>query len=214
MVGFLRHGSRTRGLVAGMGTPGDGGVRGEGRQPKPSGDVGTWIGEGIPRRRRMYAEMGDSAVMQTAGSGGSGESAGGAGGRMGGGRGGASGGGRMRWRREGIAVGGGGGGGGGAMMGGGGGGAMRGARAGAAAGCGGRRWDGEPVSFCTTSRKLDLSMLYTGGWGGGWSAGTEGACGGGSGGGGRGAGGGGEGALMAEAGAEETEAEDDCLEIL
>lgn len=52
--------------------------------------------------------MGDSAVMQTAGSGGSGESAGGAGGRMGGGRGGASGGGRMRCRREGIAVGGGG----------------------------------------------------------------------------------------------------------
>lgn len=47
------HGSRTRGLVAGMGTPGDGGVRGEGRQPKPSGDVGTWIGDGIPRRRRM-----------------------------------------------------------------------------------------------------------------------------------------------------------------
>lgn len=47
------HGSRTRGLVAGMGTPGDGGVRGEGRQPKPSGEVGTWIGEGIPRRRRM-----------------------------------------------------------------------------------------------------------------------------------------------------------------
>lgn len=42
-----RHGSRTRGLVAGMGTPGDG------RQPKPSGDVGTWIGDGIPRRRRM-----------------------------------------------------------------------------------------------------------------------------------------------------------------
>jgi hypothetical protein len=36
-----------------MGTPGDGGVRGEGKQPKPSGDVGTWIGEGIPRRRRM-----------------------------------------------------------------------------------------------------------------------------------------------------------------
>jgi hypothetical protein len=51
--GFPRHGSRTRGLVAGMGTPGDGGVRGEGRQPKPSGDVGTWIGDGIPRRRRM-----------------------------------------------------------------------------------------------------------------------------------------------------------------
>jgi hypothetical protein len=48
--GFLhhaRHGSRTRGLVAGMGTPGDG------RQPKPSGDVGARIGEGIPRRRRM-----------------------------------------------------------------------------------------------------------------------------------------------------------------
>lgn len=51
--GFLGHGSRTRGLVAGIATPGDGGVRGEGRQPNPSGDVGTWIGEGIPRRRRM-----------------------------------------------------------------------------------------------------------------------------------------------------------------
>lgn len=137
-----------------MATPGDGGVRGEGRQPKPSCEAGTWIGEGIPRRRRMYAEMGDSAVMQTAGSGGSGESAGGAGGRMGGGRGGASGGGRMRWRREGIAVGSGGGG----MMGGGGGGGggMAGVTAG---GWGGRRCDGEPVSFCTTSRKSDLSML-------------------------------------------------------
>jgi hypothetical protein len=50
---------------------------------------------------------------------------------------------------------------------------MRGARAGVGAGCGGRRWDGEPVSFYTTSRKSDLSMLYTGGWGGGWSAGME-----------------------------------------
>uniref|UniRef100_A0A0E0NQT9 Uncharacterized protein n=2 Tax=Oryza TaxID=4527 RepID=A0A0E0NQT9_ORYRU len=49
----LGHGSRTRGLVAGMGTPGDGGVRGEGRHPNPSGEVGTWIGDGIPRRRRM-----------------------------------------------------------------------------------------------------------------------------------------------------------------
>jgi hypothetical protein len=88
--------------------------------------------------------------------------------------------------------------------------------AGAAAGWGGRRWDGEPVSFWTTSRKSDLSMLYTGGWGGGWSAGTEEACGGGSGAGGRGAGGGGEGALMVEGGAGEgaEEAEDDCLEIL
>jgi hypothetical protein len=28
-----------------------------------------------------------------------------------------------------------------------------------AVGCCGRRCDGEPVSFCTTSRKLDLSML-------------------------------------------------------
>ena len=51
--GFLGHGSRTRGLVAGIATPGEGGVRGEGRHPNPSGDVGTWIGEGIPRRRRM-----------------------------------------------------------------------------------------------------------------------------------------------------------------
>lgn len=50
---LLGHGSRTRGLVAGIATPGDGGVRGEGRHPNPSGDVGTWIGEGIPRRRRM-----------------------------------------------------------------------------------------------------------------------------------------------------------------
>jgi len=161
--GFLGHGSRTRGLVAGIATPGEGGVRGEGRHPNPSGDVGTWIGEGIPRRRRMYAEMGDSAVMQTAGSGGSGERAGGAGGRMSGGRGGASGGGRMRWRRDGIAVGGGGGammgGGGGAMMGGGGAMSAAAAGAGAAGAWGGRRWDGEPVSFCTTSRKSDLSML-------------------------------------------------------
>jgi hypothetical protein len=38
---LLGHGSRTRGLVAGIATPGDGGVRGEGRHPNPSGDVGT-----------------------------------------------------------------------------------------------------------------------------------------------------------------------------
>lgn len=50
---FLDQGSRTRGLVAGMATPGDVGVRGEGRHPNPSGDVGTWIGDGIPRSRRM-----------------------------------------------------------------------------------------------------------------------------------------------------------------
>lgn len=50
---FLGHGSRTRGLVAGMATPGDVGARGEWRQPNPSGDVGTWIGDGIPRSRRM-----------------------------------------------------------------------------------------------------------------------------------------------------------------
>lgn len=50
---FLGHGSRTRGLVAGMATPGDVGARGEWRQPNPSGDVGTRIGDGIPRSRRM-----------------------------------------------------------------------------------------------------------------------------------------------------------------
>ena len=50
---FLGHGSRTRGLVAGMATPGDVGARGEWRHPNPSGDVGTRIGDGIPRSRRM-----------------------------------------------------------------------------------------------------------------------------------------------------------------
>lgn len=103
--------------------------------------------------------MGDSADMQTEGSAGRGESVGWAGdGRMAAGRGGASGGGRMRWSRDGMADSGGGGG--GAMMGRGGGGAMTGrAGGGAAAAWGGRRWEGEPVSFWTTSRKSDLSML-------------------------------------------------------
>jgi hypothetical protein len=74
------------------------------------------------------------------------------------------------------------------------------------------------VSFWTTSRKSDLSMLYTGGCGGGWSTAAgadEGRAGGGGSGGGegrRGCGGGGGGDW--DAFIEARDDEEVCLEIL
>lgn len=122
--------------------PGDGSREPSGGSTSAAVRDGWMSGRQPFCRRRMYADIGDSAAALTVGSGGSGESGGG---RVhesrGSGRGArwASGGGRMRWSRE---VGGG-----------------PGAEGGGAAGPSWWRWVADPVSFWTRLRKSLLSML-------------------------------------------------------